>query len=116
MKIGEHLELPNPNSRWVSSRDLRKVIEYMLGLIENGGGEDGSHADPQEVLNLLSFKNPVNTFNDLKTIYPNAKKGFVAVTLDTLTIYVYNGNDWENPVPEIEYATTEDIQALFNNK
>lgn len=77
----------------------------------------------EETANMLSnaqsnsvWKQAVDTFDDLATTYPNAKKGWTCTALDTMTTYTYDGEAWVVAFINTMPLATDEINGLLSAK
>jgi hypothetical protein len=57
--------------------------------------EQGDYAKAAGDSAISEWENPVNTFDDLATVYPSPTLGDTAQTLDNGHIYRFNGTEWK---------------------
>ncbi len=90
-------------SRWVNIYQLNDVVNNIYTTIEN------TTQNPAKI----QWGDPVQNKVDLPL---NKKVGYVALVISELKLYVYNGIEYVPVNADLEFATLEDINEMFNNK
>lgn len=95
-------EIFDTTSRWVNIYQLNDVINDIYEKIETSGDSSPSAK--------ISWGEPVQNITDL----PNGKNiGYVALVLNEMKLYVYNGNKYVPLSTDVQVATTQNILDMF---
>lgn len=102
--------------------DLTSNVSTLQGLIDNIVSTTYTKTEVDNLISGLEFdtswQEPVATYADLATTYPNPENGWTVLVLDEGHVYNYNGTEWVQITSgaTVEYAneTTDGIITSAN--
>ena len=83
------------------SRDLNNLSGDVLASVIDGA--------------KLIWKEPVDTFADLATVYPDAEEGWTAMARDTGIVYRFNGLSWVE-IQEIDATAVNEVDSRLTSQ
>ena len=99
----------------VQNENYRFLTDAKITSLSDKYTKSETDALIEGVISNIDWKETVETFVDLATIYPDAVEGWTASVKDTNAIYRYDGSNWINISTSIDLPlATEEVNGIMS--